>query len=104
MKKAALIDAVQAELQCGPQQAKAIVADFFALVEEGVADDGQTSLASLGTFERRRRAARPARDVARGQTMVLPERDAIVFRPAPALRADVAAPGEWDAASAPSPE
>jgi nucleoid DNA-binding protein len=91
MKKAALVDAVQSELQCRPAQAQAVVAEFFALIEQAVADEGRVALRNFGEFERRHRASRPARDLRRQVPVVLPEREAVRFRPAAALRRRVAA-------------
>lgn len=86
MKKAALVDAVQSELCCGPGQARAVVAEFFALIAQGVADEGQVSLRGFGEFERRAQAPRPARDLRANKPVMLPARTAVRFRAAQKLR------------------
>ncbi len=66
-------------------QAAEVVALLLESISETVLADGRVELRNFGVFEVRTRAARKARNPRTGETMVVPERQAIIFKPARAL-------------------
>jgi nucleoid DNA-binding protein len=62
-------------------QASDVVRALLEAVVEQVLDEGRIELRNFGVFELRVRAARKARNPRTGEVLVVPERQAVVFRP-----------------------
>ena len=69
-------------------------AEVIQLTLDSIADaviaDGRMELRNFGVFEVKRRKARKARDPRTGETMDVPARNVVVFRPGRALESRVA--------------
>ena len=68
---------------------QAQTSEVIQLTLEAIANtvltEGRIELRNFGVFEVKRRAQRKARDPRTGETMIVPERNVIVFRPGRAL-------------------
>ena len=62
-------------------QASDLVQAFLDAVVETVVQEGRVELRNFGVFELKTRAPRKARNPRTGETLIVPERQAIVFKP-----------------------
>ena len=86
MNKSDLVELVAADLGGPRSHAERAVRAVLDAVIEGVERDGSVTLAGFGTFERKRREARPGRNPRTGETLLIPASTNIAFRPAAALK------------------
>ena len=87
MTKKEMVDKIA--LMC-PDVAKkdigSIIDKVFFLVQEAVADEGRFTYIGFGTFTKTTRAAHTARNPQNGETVVVPERHTVTFKPAQAFK------------------
>ena len=72
-------------------QANEVIQLLLEAIVEGVIEERRIELRNFGVFELRTRAPRKARNPKTGETLVIPERQAVVFRPGRAFGAQLAA-------------
>ena len=61
--------------------ARALVDQVISAISEGLVSDGHVVLSGFGTFRVVRRKPRLGRNIARGERVVVPSRNALVFVP-----------------------
>lgn len=64
------------------KQARAVLADFFAVAADGVKYDGRFSVPGVGVFRATQRKGRNVRNPITKELMVLPLTKSVRFRPA----------------------
>jgi nucleoid DNA-binding protein len=86
MNKAALVEAIYEKIggtKAGAEQAVDTVVDSIV---NTLKQDGEVSIAGLGIFSAKKRAARTARNPRTGETIQVPAMRVPKFRPAKALK------------------
>lgn len=86
MNKAALVDHIHAKIggtKVGAEQAIDVIIDSIVSTLKG---DGEVSIAGLGIFSAKKRAARTARNPRTGESIQVPAMRVPKFRPAKALK------------------
>lgn len=86
MNKAALIDAIYEKIggtKAAAEQAIDVVIDS---ITKTLTQDGEVSIAGLGIFSSKKRAARTARNPRTGESIQVPAMRVPKFRPAKALK------------------
>jgi DNA-binding protein HU-beta len=86
MNKASIVDEVHAKLGGTKVQAEEIVDTVFSSIIETLKKGGEVSIAGLGIFSTKTRAARQARNPRTGETISVPSMKVPKFRPAKALK------------------
>lgn len=71
-------------------QTNDVIQLLLEAIVQGVIEDGRIELRNFGTFELRTRAPRKARNPRTGEVLVVPERQAVVFKPGQAFEAQLA--------------
>lgn len=72
-------------------QANEVIQLLLESIVETVIDSGRVELRNFGVFELKLRRARKARNPRTGETLVVPERQAVVFRPGRAFEEQLTA-------------
>ena len=90
MVKADLVDIIAREVGITKVKAELAVDSIIHALKESLARGDRIELRGFGVFEVKRRAPRKARDPRTGETMDVPERNVVVFRPGRALEARLA--------------
>ena len=86
MTFAALVEQLAVDARLGPREVRSVLAALLAALEAGVLREGDVlRVPGMGTFYRRRRAARPVRSPT-GERMELPALVDVGFRPSKALK------------------
>ena len=67
------------------KQAAQVLNEVLSGIQEGLVQDGHVRIAGFGNFAVRERAARTGRNPQTGETMEIPAKRVVVFRPAKAL-------------------
>jgi DNA-binding protein HU-beta len=86
MNKASIVDEVHAKLGGTKVQAEEIVDLIIELIVSTLKKGGEVSIAGLGIFSTKTRAARQARNPRTGQTLQVPAMKVPKFRAAKALK------------------
>jgi len=86
MNKAAIVDAVHAKLGGTKVQAEEVVDTMLDAIVNTLKKGGEVSIAGLGIFSTKVRAARQARNPRTGETIPVPAMRVPKFRPAKALK------------------
>lgn len=90
MNKTELADAIAETLGTDRKGALAAVEAVLGGIADNVAKGEKIALAGFGNFERVARDAREARNPATGQTVQVPATHVVKFKPASALKTQVA--------------
>lgn len=86
MNKAAIVDAVHAKIGGTKVQAEEVVDTVIDSVVKTLQNGGEVSIAGLGIFSTKTRAARQARNPRTGESISVPSMRVPKFRPAKALK------------------
>ena len=90
MNKAELIDGVLARVEADRKSVERVVAAVFDQIIAEVSRGGRVALAGFGTFHRRERAARTARNPQTGATVKVNKRNVPAFKAAAPFKDTVA--------------
>ena len=90
MTKKEIVQAIAAKLGLTIQETKPIVQKTFAAIIDTLAEEGRVELRGFGVFELRRRKARTARNPRTGETVMVPARCTVVFKPGQMMEERVA--------------
>ncbi len=82
MTKAEIVRRIARKSGVAQRVAAAVVEELMEQVREALAADEVVNLRGFGSFRRRRRAAKVARDIAKNRPVQVPARDVPTFRPA----------------------
>lgn len=86
MNKTAIVDAVHNKLGTTKVQAEEVVDTVIESIVSTLKSGGEVSIAGLGIFSTKERAARQARNPRTGETISVPAMRVPKFRPAKALK------------------
>jgi len=86
MNKVAIVDAVHSKLGGTKVQAEEVVDTVIDSIVRTLKSGGEVSIAGLGIFSTKTRAARQARNPRTGETISVPSMRVPKFRPAKALK------------------
>jgi integration host factor subunit alpha len=88
MRKSEIVDAVYEQVGgFSKREAADLVDAVFEAMKNALSAHGDTvKIAGFGNFSVHEKGARPGRNPRTGQSVMIEERRAIVFRPSPALR------------------
>ena len=86
MNKAAIVDAVHAMLGTTRVQAEAVVEKVMSSIVDSLKKGEEVSIAGLGIFSVKQRAARQARNPRTGEAITVPAMKVPKFRAAKALK------------------
>ncbi len=86
MNKATLVEKVHEALGGTKVQAEEVVETIIAEIVKSLKKSDEVSIAGLGIFAVKKRAARTARNPRTGETVQVPASKAVKFRPAKALK------------------
>jgi DNA-binding protein HU-beta len=86
MNKAAIVEAVHAKLGSTKVQSEEVVDTVIDSIVSTLKSGGEVSIAGLGIFSTKTRAARQARNPRTGETISVPAMRVPKFRPAKALK------------------
>ena len=86
MNKASLVEKVHEALGGTKVQAEEVVETIIAEIVKSLKKGDEVSIAGLGIFAVKKRAARTARNPRTGETVQVPASKAVKFRPAKALK------------------
>lgn len=89
MNKQGIIDKVHEQLGGTKAQAERVVDTMIDSIVENLKNGEEVSIAGLGIFSTKMRAARPARNPRTGETIQVPAQRVPKFRPAKALKDSV---------------
>lgn len=81
MTKAEIVRKLSAETGMDRASVMNIVDGFMKEVKSSIYNRESVYLRGFGTFEVKRRASKPGRNIRTGVTMMIPERDVASFRP-----------------------
>lgn len=82
MTKTEIVRRIARKTGLAQKSVTAVVEEFMEQVREALGEGREVSLRGFGSFRRRRRAAKVARDIAKNRAIRVPARDVPVFRPA----------------------
>ncbi len=85
MNKSECLKRIAALLDCSIAEAKAHYNAFVAVLGEALHERERVTLKDMGTFEVKHRPSRPGRNPATGESITVPAKDVIRFKPAKAL-------------------
>ncbi len=91
LTRADISQAVQKRIGLSGNEISCIVNDFFHRIAHRIGSGEDVKLAGFGTFLVRHRARRTARNPKTGQPAIVPERNAVLFRPGARLKESVGA-------------
>lgn len=81
MTKDTIIKQIHRKEGIEPQVIKAVLEDFMDIVKDSVADGQNVYLRGFGTFGKKHRKAKVARNISEKQTIIIPEHDIPYFKP-----------------------
>ena len=90
MNKSQLVERISAATNVSPTDVAKVVDALIATVSQSVARGEKVVLSGFGTFVRKARARRTARDIAAGQPVRVPATNVPAFRPGKPFREQVA--------------
>ena len=86
LTKADLADAIHAAMPVDKQKAVQIVEDYIELIKEALEKESKVMLSGFGSYEVRYKPARRGRNPQTGDTIILPARKVVKFKPSQMLR------------------
>lgn len=89
MNKGQLVEAVASELGESKAAATRAVDAVIGCITDGIKADQGVTIVGFGTFSRKERKARTARNPATGEPMQIPPSTTVGFRPSPQLKESV---------------
>ena len=90
MSREMLVDIISAETGCTKKDGARVVEAIIAEIAQTLVTSGTFRLSGFGTFERRDRAARTARNPRTGEEVPVPAGYRLTFRASSALKAAMA--------------
>lgn len=81
MTKDTIIKQIHRKEGLDPQEIKVVLDDFMDIVKASVAGGHSVYLRGFGTFGRKHRKAKAARNIRARQTIIIPEHDIPYFKP-----------------------
>jgi DNA-binding protein HU-beta len=90
VNKSQLVQEIAERTRLAPRDVAAVVDAFIAAVARAVVRGEKVVLSGFGTFHRRARARRTARDIRAGRPLRVPPRQVPAFRPGKPFREAVA--------------
>ena len=90
MTKRAIIQTISEEAGLSKLQAKQIVQQILDSIVSTLAEEGRVELRNFGVFEVQWRKARKARNPRTGETVMVPERCTVIFKPGHVMEERVA--------------
>ncbi|RLG11770.1 integration host factor subunit beta [Candidatus Pacearchaeota archaeon] len=81
MRKADIIREVAKKVGVPQTQTKAIIDTFLETIKEKTVKEGRVDLRGFGIFKKVKRKAKKARNIRTGETITVPEREVVVFKP-----------------------
>ena len=83
MNKGQLVEAVASELGESKASASRAIDAVIGCITDGIKEDQAVTIVGFGTFQRKERKGRTARNPATGQPMQIPPSTTVGFRPSP---------------------
>jgi DNA-binding protein HU-beta len=90
MNKAELIEKIAGDMETTKAAAGRMLECVFDNIEKGMATDGEVKVSGFGTFLKREKKARVARNPKTGGTVNVPAKSAPAFKAASALKEAIA--------------
>jgi nucleoid DNA-binding protein len=81
LTKSEIVQSISEELGLTQLKTKQIVQRVFDAILETLVEEGRVELRNFGVFEVKRRAPRKARNPRTGETIFVPEKSVVVFKP-----------------------
>ncbi len=81
MTKKEIVRSISEDLGLTQLKTKAIVQKVFNAILQTLVDEGRVELRNFGVFEVKRRASRKARNPRTGETVLVPEKSVVTFKP-----------------------
>ena len=70
------------------QKVKEVLERTFDVIRDEVTGDDAVTIRGFGTFQTKQRKAKPARNINTGETILVPARKVVVFKPSKDFNAD----------------
>ena len=86
MTKAEIVKEVSKSTGIEAATVGAVVEGFMATVKDSLSKENNVYLRGFGTFEVKTRAAKPARNITKNTTLVIPEHKVPTFKPCPEFK------------------
>ena len=86
MTKADIVKAIAAETGMDRNSVQTIVEGMMEEIKRSLERGENVYLRGFGTFEIKTRASKPARDISRNQTIIIPEHKVATFKPSPDMK------------------
>lgn len=90
MTKKEIVAKIAAKLKTPHQETLRIVQGAFDAIIESLVEEGRIELRNFGVFEVKHRAARIARNPKTGETVKVPQKCVVVFKPGKIMEEQVA--------------
>ena len=81
MTKKEIVRSISEDLGLTQQKTKTIVQKVFDVILQTLVEDGRVELRNFGVFEVKQRAPRKARNPKTGETVDVPEKRVVTFKP-----------------------
>lgn len=82
MTKQDLIHKAALRASVSPEDTRAVINAVFSLMKSEVQSGGEVTLRGFGTLKSVHRAAKPARNISKRETIIIPAHRAVAFKPA----------------------
>ena len=89
LTKAGLVDAVQARVGLPRKITAEFVEDLLETIKEQLAKGESVKISGFGNFEVRRKTARRGRNPQTGESLTIPPRSVVTFKPSQVLRKSI---------------
>ena len=86
LTKAEIIDSIQNRMGLSRKIISAVVDDLFEVIKSTLETGESVKVSGLGNFVVREKKARPGRNPKSGETMTIPPRRVLTFKPSQAIR------------------
>ena len=97
MSKKDIVRSISDNLDLTQQKTKLIVQKVFDTILKTLVEEGRVELRGFGVFEVKKRAARRARNPRTGETVHVPEKFVVTFKPGQVMQQRVEALGDRNA-------
>nr|UWG83446.1 MAG: DNA-binding protein [Bacteriophage sp.] len=88
MTKQDLVNTVAEQTGLNSYQVKEVIEHSLDAIRDKVAVGEMVTLRGFGTFQTKQRKAKPARNINTGETLLVPARKVVVFKPSKDFNAD----------------
>lgn len=86
LTKADIVDAIYDNLPFDKQKASQLIEDWIELIKDGLMNDEKVMISGFGVFEVKSKHARPGRNPQTGDSITLPARKVVKFKPSQLLK------------------